>query len=216
MAKIPIIESGMEAMSRLIEESIPICATECFSIAQTIAMGDLYESVSKRTGNTPPFFITHITGIFDEDIQELVEREDISIDPRLLSQAGSIIARKEYRIIQERDYHATMLGGGARGLHHFTEFVGGNAHVTMNWSTFDELMQSDTPVVAQMDTVDSPDVIAELCEKLPEFQRAYNEDGYTSGEFGQIPGLIRFRNSFIEGWTHLMSEIEKRRTLISA
>lgn len=216
MAKIPVIASGMEAMACLIEKNTPICATECFSIAQTIAMCDLYESVCKKTGNRPPFYMTHITGIYDEELQETVVKKNISIDPQILKQAGSIIARKEYRTMQERGYHATMLGGGARGLYHFTEFVGGKVHVTMNWSTFDELMQSDTPVVARMDTIDPPEVVEELCEKLPDFQRAYCDDGYTITEFEDIPGLIRFRNSFIKGWTHLVSEIEKRRALITA
>jgi transaldolase len=33
MAKIPVIESGMAAMGRLVELNIPMCATEVFSIA---------------------------------------------------------------------------------------------------------------------------------------------------------------------------------------
>ena len=216
MAKIPIIESGMKAMKTLIEKNIAICATECFSIAQVIAICDLYESTCEKTGNRPPFFVTHITGIYDEDLQETVAKNNIEIDAQVLKQAGSIIARKEYRLIRERGYHATMLGGGARGLHHFTEFVGGNAHVTMNWSTFDELMQADTPIVSRIDAEDSDEVIAELCEKLPDFQRAYVDDGYTTAEFEMIPGVIRFRNSFIKGWRHLASEVKKQRALITA
>jgi transaldolase len=216
MAKIPIIESGMAAMVALIEKNIAICATECFSIAQAIAICELYESTCEKTGNRPPFFVTHITGIYDEDLQETVAKNKISIDPEILKQAGSIIARKEYRLIHERGYHATMLGGGARGLHHFTEFVGGDVHVTMNWSTFDELIQADMLIVSRIDTVDSPEVIAELCEKLPDFQRAYVDDGYTTAEFEMIPGVIRFRNSFIKGWRHLASEVQKRRALIIA
>jgi hypothetical protein len=51
---------------------------------------------------------------------------------------------------------------------------------------------------------------------LPDFQRAYSEDGYSIAEFEEIPELIRFRNSFIKEWTHLVNEIEKRRALISA
>ena len=160
--------------------------------------------------------MTHITGIYDEDLQETVAKNNISIDREVLKQAGSIIARKEYRLIHERGYHATMLGGGARGLHHFTEFVGGDAHVTMNWGTFDELMQADTQIVSRINAEDSDEVIAELCEKLPDFQRAYVDDGYTTAEFALIPGVIRFRNSFIKGWRHLASEVKKQRALITA
>jgi len=213
MAKIPVIEPGMEAMAILVERNVPICATECFSIAQTVSMCELYEHISKRCGKSPPFFITHITGIFDEEIRAYVEREKIDIDPSILVQAGCIVARKEYRILKERGYRTTLLGGGARGLHHFTEFVGGDIHVTLNWSTIEDLIRSDRSVTRRIDIETPEEIIEELSEKLPDFKRAYYEDGLKPPEYKNFAPLQRFRNSFLKGWAHLRAEIKERREL---
>lgn len=214
MAKIPAIEPGMEAMVSLVERDIPICATECFTLSQTIAMCELYEQISRKCGKRPAFFITHITGIYDEELKAYVEREKVDIAPGLLDQAGCIVARREYRLLKDRGYHATMLGGGARGPHHFTELVGGDVHVTLNWSTMEELMNAHNQVIPAIDREESKEVIDELSAKLPDFRRACSEDGYAPNEFKDIPALQRFRNSFLAGWNHLMEEIAARRALV--
>ncbi len=211
LAKIPVIPSGMEAMRRLVAEDIPMCATECFTVAQAVAMCETYEAAANATGNTPLFFITHITGILDDDLQEWVADNEVDIAPELLHMAGSIVARKQYRVIKERGFRTTMLGGGTRGNHHFTELVGGDAHITTNWSTFDDLIKLDEPVVDRIHTADLPADIAELREKIPHFGRAFDDDGYRPEEFKDIPALVRFRNSFIDGAVHLYEEIASRR-----
>ncbi len=213
MAKIPVIEPGMEAMAYLIEQNIPICATECFSLSQAIAICELYESVSKKSGNSPPFFITHITGIFDEEIKSTVAREMIDLEPQLVDEAGCIVARKIYKDIRKRGYRTTLLGGGARSTEHFTEFVGGEMHVTLNWDTIQELIDADLPVVARIDTEAPIEVIEELSRKLPDFRRAYYEDGLKPGEFKGFAPLQRFRNSFLHGWNDLVQAIENAKRI---
>ncbi len=211
LAKIPVIESGMEAMRRLVGENIPMCATECFTVAQAVAMCETYEEAANATGNAPPFFITHITGVLDDDLQEWVAENEVDVAPDLLRLAGSIVARRQYKLIKERGFRTTMLGGGTRGNHHFTELVGGDAHITTNWSTFDDLIKADGPVVDRIHIADSPADIAELREKIPRFRQAFDDDGLTSAEFNVCPALVRFRKSFIEGAVHLDEEIASRR-----
>lgn len=211
MAKIPVVESGIEAMSELLARDIPVCATECFSISQAVAMCEVYENTSHKCGKSPPFFITHITGIFDDDIQAYVKRHNVNIAPQLVKQAGLIVARKEYKLIKERGYHTTMLGGGARGMHHFTELVGGQLHVTLNWSTVKDLIDADTAVTARID-VDTPaDIIEELSDKLPDFRKAYEEDGLPVKEFAGFSPLLRFRKNFTDAIDGLKKEIAKSR-----
>ena len=210
MAKIPVIESGMEAMARLVELDIPLCATECFSIAQAVAMCEVYNEASAKSGKSPEFYMTHITGIYDEEIQAQVTQQGIDIDPDILKQAGTIVMRKQYR-----GYPTTMLGGGARGTHHFTEWVGGDAHVTINWSTFEELFELDPPIANRIDTVDSDDAINELRAKIPDFRRAYDDDGLSPPEFADFAPLLRFRNNFIDGCDAVLREIAERRRVLA-
>ncbi len=211
MVKIPVIDGGMQAIERCVAENIPICATEVFSIAQTVDICEMYEKAAKMSGNYPPFYVTHITGIFDEYIKKLTKREGIEIDPEVLAQAGCAVARKEYRLIKEKGYHTTMLGGGARALYHFTEMVGGDVHVTINWKDVDALIKQDGPIVSRIDAETIKSVIDELYDKLEVFRQAYLDDGLKREEYADYGPVQLFRNSFMMGWHILLAEVSKRR-----
>lgn len=215
MAKIPVIPGGIAAIERCVQEDIPICATEVFSIAQAVHMCDAYQEASAATGKAPPFYITHISGIFDEYLKKTVEREGIEISGEVLGQAGCTVARKQYHLLKERGYNAIILGGGARELKHFTELVGGDAHITINWSTARELIDADPAVENRIDAETSKDVIDELLEKLPDFRKAYLADGLTVEEFSDYGPVQLFRNAFLNGWYTLLAAIAKRRNALA-
>ena len=215
MVKIPVIDGGMQAIERCVEENIPICATEVFSIAQTIDMCEMYESAARRTGNYPPFFITHITGIFDDYLKRFASRSGIKIAPEVLVQAGCTVARKEYRLIKEKGYKTTMLGGGARALYHFTEMVGGDIHVTINWKDADALIRENGQVVSQIDAETPQSVIDELCDKLEVFRKAYLDDGLKREEYADYGPVQLFRNAFLMGWFTLLAEVSRRRNALA-
>jgi transaldolase len=215
MVKIPVIDGGMQAIERCVEENIPICATEVFSIAQTVDMCDMYEKTAKRSGNYPPFFVTHITGIFDDYVQRFTKRKGIKIAPEVLAQAGCAVARKEYRLLKEKGYHTTMLGGGARALYHFTEFVGGDVHVTINWKDADDLITQDGPIISRINAETPQPIIDELCDKLEVFRQAYLDDGLTREEYVGYGPVQLFRNAFLMGWYTLLAEVSKRRNALA-
>ncbi len=215
MAKIPVISGGIEAIEFCIEENIPICATEVFAISQAITICELYEKVSKRTGNSPPFFVTHISGIFDEYLGKVAKREKIPVSDELINQAGVAIAKKQYDLFNKRGYRAVLLGGGARGMHHFTELTGGNAHITMNWSTAKEIIDSQITLNSRIDVKVDQRVIDELCERFIDFKKAYDENGMGIEEFASFGPVQLFRNAFLKGWYLLLAEIVTRRHRIA-
>ena len=90
-----------------------------------------------------------------------------------LAQAGCILARRQYAMMRKRGYDITLMGGGARGTHHFTEMVGGALHVTINWSTADEIIKADPPITSRIDAAAPQAIVDELCAKLPDFRKAY-------------------------------------------
>ena len=112
-----------------------------------------------------------------------------------------------------RGYHTTLLGGGARGTHHFTEMVGGDMHITINWSTAQEIIDVGTPVVPRMDVETPQAVINELTEKLPDFRKAFDEDGLSVEEFAGYGPVQFFRNAFLKGWYLLLAEIPAQRNV---
>jgi transaldolase len=211
MAKVPVTRAGIEAMRVLIGHNVPICATEIFSLSQAVRMCAAYEAAAEHSGRRPVFYVTHITGIFDQLFETTVRNERIAIAPEALEQAGTLIARKEYHTLKARGYAGTLLGGGARSLHHFTGMVGGDLAVTLNWSTMEQLVAQDAPVVPCMDLEAPPGIVQELCDKLPNFLRAYEEDALSVDEYEDFGPVVFFRTMFLNGYSRLLDAIADRR-----
>lgn len=209
MAKIPVIEGGIEAIDFCVRNNVPICATEVFSVAQALHICQTYSKASTESGKSPVMYVTHISGIFDDYLSRVVKREGIKIDPAIISQAGIAIARKEYALLNKLGFK--MLGGGARGPHHFLDLVGGNAHITINWSTAEEIMSSNDHIVDSIENETPVEVISELIEKLPDFRVAYSTNGLKVSEYADYGPVQMFRNAFLKGWYQLLAEIASRK-----
>ena len=211
MAKIPVTQAGLEAMAILIAEGLPLCATEVFSLSQAVAACELYQRTTEQSGRRPPFYVTHITGIFDEYLAQVVERDGIEISPEALVWAGAAVARKEYRELTHRGFSGVFLGGGARSARHFTDFVGGEAHFTINWSTAQELLAVDPPIADRMSLATPADIVVELLDKIPDFRLAWNPHALQVEAFADYGPVQLFRNNFITGYEYLLHAIAVRR-----
>lgn len=211
MAKIPAHQAGIAAIEALVERDVPICATEIFSVAQAICVGEAYRRASRKSGKQPPLFVTHITGIFDKYLSEYVQSHSIDIAPEVLAHAGWAAAHEQYRVSKERGYAGIMLGGGALNTSHFTEMVGGDMHVTLNWSIAQELIAADGPVASCIDVPAPKAMVEELSAKLPAFRQALPADGLSIEGFKDYGPLVLFRNMFLQGYGRLVQEIGARR-----
>lgn len=210
--KIPITTSGIEAMEVMVEEDIPINATEIFGVSQFVHICEIYKRVSNRCGKKPMFYMSHIAGIYDDYLNNYVKENDVQILPDVLYQGGLAVARKVYNMMIERDYPCVFIGGGARGLHHFTEMVGARACITINWEgTADRLIEQDPQVVYRFFNPVPQKVIDELLEKIPDFKRGYLDDGLEPEEFEHFGPVQLFRSSFIMSWNRVLELIKERR-----
>jgi transaldolase len=210
--KVPTTEAGLKAMEVLFGESIPVNATEIFGVAQMVCLCEMYENVARRSGKRPLLFMSHIAGIYDDYLKAYVEREKVDIAPDVLWQAGLAVARKVYATMIQRGYTAIFVGGGARGLHHFTEMVGGEVCVTINWEgTADKLIETDPPVVYRLFNPVPQKVIDELMEKLPDFKRGYLEDGLDERDFESFGPVQLFRSSFMNSWKRVVELAKAKR-----
>jgi len=213
--KIPTTTSGLKAIEVMVAEGIPINATEVFGVNQFIHICETYLKVSKKTGKKPMFYMSHITGIYDDHLRNYVKENKVDISPDVLHQAGLAVARKVYGMMVERNYPCVFIGGGARGLHHFTEMVGGKACITINWEgTADRLIEMDPPVMYRLFNPVPQHVLDELMEKLPDFKRGYLDDGLQPEEFEHFGPVQLFRSSFVKSWTRAMEMIKERRTAL--
>lgn len=212
MAKVPAVEEGLRAMATLIRERVPINATEVMAVRQALDVCELYEKVSASVTNPAPLYFSHIAGIFDDYLAKHTAENRIDVSRDSLWQAGLAVARKIARMVTERGYAAGFIEGGARGLHHFTEMVGGNVSVTINWEgTADKLLELDPPVVSRFSNPVSDFVIDELMEKVPDFRRAYLEHGLEPEEYEEFGPVCHFRDMFVDAWRKAGDAIGKAR-----
>lgn len=212
MAKVPATEEGLEAMETLMLEGVPINATEVMGVRQALDVCDIYDRAASKMKNPPVVYFSHITGIYDEYLKNYVEEKKIDVSPDALWQAGMVIARKVHRLVKDRDSEVGFIGGGARGLHHFTEMVGADCCITINWKgTAEELIKQDPPVVDRYHSMTAEAVLDELLEKVDEFKRGWMINGLKPEEYEDFGPVVLFRNSFVSNWTKALDVIEKRR-----
>lgn len=216
IAKIPATEAGLAAIDALIRENVPVIFTEVFSIAQATACADLYARACADSGNRPTAFLTHITGIFDEYLAGVAARDSVTIQADLLAQAGRLVARKQARHCAARGAPLTLLGGGARGLHHFTGVLGGDMHVTINWSMAEELLARNPPIEDAIHAPIDMAAVEALRTALPDFAAAWDDEGLPPAAFADYGPVRHFRDSFRKGWDAVRDAVATARTAGSA
>lgn len=215
MIKIPVTKHGIAGIEELLSLGCAVLATEVMSLAQMMDACEIYEKFYRDMDNPPVAALAHIAGIFDEELQAQAKDGKIQVDRDCLWQAGIAVAKKGRCMMENRGYHINFVSGGARGLHHFTEMVGVNGSVTINWNgTADKLLELDGVVIDRFHAQPSPNVIEELLENIPDFRRAYERKGLRMEEYESFAPVVRFRNSFEDAWRKARAYIKERRNFL--
>ena len=215
MAKVPATEDGLKAIRTLLSEGTPINATEVMSLRQAVDVCEIYGEVTADLAKKPVTYYSHIAGIFDEHLKATAEQENIDVSPDSLWQAGIAVAKKIYQITKTHWPEVGMISGGARGLQHFTEMVGADAAVTINWNgTADKLIEQDPPVVQRFLQPVPHEVLDELTEKMPDFRKAYYLHAIEPSEYEDFGPVVRFRSSFESAWKNALDFIAAERARV--
>lgn len=212
MAKVPVTPEGLAAIRILAAEGVPINATECMAVRQVIDACEAYVDATRDLKDPAPMYFSLITGIYDQYLAGLVKKEGIDVSPDALWQAGMSIAKKVHEIVKQRKYPCGFIGGGARGLHHFTEMVGADANITINWvGTADKLLELDQPVVSRFFQPTPFLVEDELVEKLEDYRKAYFINAIEPSEYEDFGPVVLFRSSFEDSWKKTLDLIAAER-----
>ncbi len=213
MIKIPATAAGLAAMEVLIEEDTPLNATEVMSVSQMVDVCEMYEQITAKTKKQPVMYFSLITGIYDEWLASQATKDNFDVSTDVLYQAGIVIAKKAYQIRHDRQYRLGFIGGGVRGLQHFTEMVGGDVCITMNWDgQVEKLLELDPPVVSRLFNPVQDIVLEQLLEKVPPFKQAYMEKGLPSRQFEHFGPVTYFRDMFVSAWKNARNMAAERRT----
>jgi transaldolase len=126
-----------------------------------------------------------------------------------LDWAGIACLKKAYGIYKQRGYHARLLGAAYRHLGHWSELVGGDIVLTIPYEWQLKINASNIDVKERMSNPVDPQIITALYDKIPDFRRAFDENGLTKQEFTTFGATVRTLLSFIGGAQELTAMIRE-------
>lgn len=201
--KAPVTAAGLKAIEEATYHGVSINATVSFTVSQMIAVGEAIERGLRRR-EAEGLDISHMSpvctmmiGRLDDWLKVVVQRDGIEIDPAYLDWAGIAAFKKAYRIYQERGYRTRPLSAAYRHLGHWAELIGGDIVQTIPYEWALKINACDIPVIERMQNPVDPRIVETLYTRIPDFRRAYDEDGMTPEEFDGYGATVRTLRSFI-------------------
>ncbi len=188
VVKIPATKVGLEAIEDATYRGVSINVTVSFTVAQAVRAAEAIERGLERrdkeglpTDDMGPV-VTIMVGRLDDWLKHVVSRDGIFIDPTALEWAGIAAFKKAYKIFQERGFRSRLLAAAFRNVFQWTEFQGGDVVVSPPFKWAKLINDSDYKFEPRMDKEVDEHYIEQL-RRIPDFNRAYEEDGLTVDEF---------------------------------
>ncbi|KMZ53693.1 transaldolase family protein [Dorea sp. D27] len=211
--KIPVTKAGIQAIEEATYRGVNINATVSFTVPQAIAVAEAVERGLRRretegmdTKQMTPV-CTIMVGRTDDWIKEAGKEAGFLIDPECYEWAGVAVAKKAYRLYRERKYRTRLLFGALRNHYHWSELTGGDVVLTIPHGWQVRINESDIEVKERMEDPVNERYIKTLLEKIPDFGKAYDEDGMGIDEFDGYGATKKTLRSFLEGYAELVSVI---------
>jgi transaldolase len=131
------------------------------------------------------------------------------VNPQYLPWAGVAVFKKALRIYEERGFRSRLLAAAYRHHLHWSEFIGGDVILTIPSSWQKLFNNSGVEVKERIDDPVAPEIVAELYDRVPEFRKAYDEDGMTVDEFDTYGATVRTLRAFIASYHELTRVIRE-------
>jgi transaldolase len=216
IVKIPAIATGIAAIEEATFRGISINATVSFTVAQAVTVGAAMERGLRRREAagldvaTMGPVCTIMVGRLDDWLKVVAERDSITLDPGYLEWAGVAVFKRAYALYQQRGFRARLLSAAFRNHMHWSQFVGGDVVISPPFGWQVRLNNSGIEPVPRMDEPVRPDIVAALYEKLPDFRRAYDQDGMRAAEFLGFGATRRTMRQFLgatDGLNRLVRDV---------
>lgn len=205
--KTPSIKSALPLVEELASRGIAVCTTLNFSVSQAMAVGEAYQrgrAKALKAGIKPkPIFVVQQGGRLDEYLLETAKDNGLSVSPEVIRSAGNAVCKKVYRLFHQRGIPAKVMPAGLRGVHHLTSMAGAEMVFSLQARVQKMVIEADPERVCHAEEDIPPEVIRELY-KIPEFVRAYEEDGLKEEEFITFGVTQKTLSQFLwTGWVPL-------------
>jgi len=213
IVKFPATLAGIAAMEEATYRGVNVNCTVSFSVAQAVAAAESVErGLNRRDAEGLPTHdmgpvITIMVGRIEDWLRVQVERDGIVCDPQALPWSGVAVFKRAYRLFRERGYRARPLAAAIRHHLHWSEFIGGECVITLPSAWQKRFNASDVEVRPRMDDPVDPAIVTELRKHFPDFVRAYEPDGLTTGDFDAFPPTVRTLRQFVGSYHDLLHSV---------
>jgi transaldolase len=209
--KFPATKHGLQAIEEATYRGVNINATVNFTVPQALAVGEAVERALRRrdaegldTSEMSPV-CTIMIGRLDDWMKAICDRDDIIVNPGFLDWAGIAALKKAYAIFQERGYRTRLLSAAYRNHLHWSELIGGDVILTIPYQWQRRFNASKVEVRPRFDEPVDPAIVAELYDLIPDFRRAYDEDGLAPDDFDGFGATVRTLRGFIASYHELQA-----------
>jgi len=203
IVKIPVTQAGVAAIEEATFRGISINATVCFTLPQCVAVAEAVErGLSRRERDGKDIssmgpVCTIMVGRLDDWLKVVMEKRGLAVDPGWLEWAGVAVFKKTYAIFRSRGYRIRLLSAAFRNHMHWSELIGADAVISPPSAWQKRLNSSDIAVRPRIDDPVEPRIVDGLLTHLPDFERAYTEDGLTVEDFDSFPPTVRTLRQFV-------------------
>ena len=213
--KLPATSRGIAAIEEATYRGVNINATVSFTVPQAVAIGEAVDRGLQRreaeglsTADMTPV-TTIMIGRTDDWIQVVAKRDGVIVSPHYLPWAGVAVFKKALAIYQERGFRSRLLAAAYRHHLHWSELIGGDVILTIPSKWQKLFNSSEVQVRDRIDDAVAPEIVAELYDRVPDFRKAYDEDGMTVEEFDTYGATVRTLRGFIASYHELTRVIRE-------
>jgi len=228
MIKVPGTKEGYEVIKVLTSKGIATNNTLTFVLPQLMACARAVKEgleIAKRDGVDLTRWrsvITHMTARYGDlgDLKKEADQLGIELTEADVRWAELAIFKKAYRLVREGNYASKMLIcsmrisptlNGKKHCWHLEKLAGGDIVITCPPSFIEGVFEFlDGTEFRPLIDEEVPKAVLDKLLRIPYFERAYREDGYTPDEFNSHPALIATAVEFSKATEGMVDFVAKR------
>jgi transaldolase len=228
MIKVPGTKEGYEVIKVLTSKGIATNNTLTFVLPQLMACARAVREgleIAKRDGVDLTRWrsvITHMTARYGDlgDLKKEADQLGIELTEVDVRWAELAIFKKAYRLVREGNYSSKMLIcsmrispilNGKKHCWHLEKLAGGDIVITCPPSFIEGVFEFlDGTEFRPLIDEEVPKSVLDKLLRIPYFERAYREDGYTPDEFNSHPALVATAVEFSKATEGMVDFVAKR------
>ena len=230
MIKVPGSREGYEVIEELTARGISTNNTLTFVLPQLVDCArTVKKGLERAKANNVDLtqwrsVITHMESRYGDlgGLRDFAREEGIELTDGDVRMAELAIFKKAYRYLEDNQCPSKMLScslrigptvDGTARIWHLEEKTGASIVVTCPPPFIDQVMnlEDEKTIVYETDKIhaDIPKDVMDKLMRVPYFERAYAEDGYTRDEYNTHPALQRTAEQFSKATEDMVSFADK-------